>query len=162
MNSNLFDQELLHPKDETDISRLTLDQKKQLDASASPSQTNPIATMQDVNNPKVYVALLTQASTQAPTAAVLKNTIGTIVWTRGTTGTYVGTLTGAFTVDKTIPGVASVVEELGSGNFVQIVQTSANVITIYTGTAATLVGGVLSILADGLLTKYPISISVYQ
>jgi hypothetical protein len=48
-----------------------------------------------------YVALISQSSTSAPTVIELENTIGPIVWTRSSTGTYIGTLTGAFTLDKT-------------------------------------------------------------
>ena len=50
---------------------------------------------------KKYVALMTQTGTAAPTVIVLENTIGDIVWTRDSTGIYEGTLTGAFTLDKT-------------------------------------------------------------
>lgn len=46
--------------------------------------------------PKVYKALLTQTGTSAPTAVVLENTIGNIVWTIEGTGNYLGTLSGAF------------------------------------------------------------------
>lgn len=49
-----------------------------------------------------YVAILTQASTDAPTAVVLENTLGgTVVWTRDSGGVYDGTLVGAFPVAKT-------------------------------------------------------------
>jgi hypothetical protein len=50
---------------------------------------------------KKYVALLTQSGTDAPTAIVLENTIGDIVWTYYSTGEYLGTLANAFTEDKT-------------------------------------------------------------
>ncbi len=51
---------------------------------------------------KKYVALLTQTGTNAPTATVLDNTLGgTLVWSYDGVGTYIGTLTGAFTLDKT-------------------------------------------------------------
>ena len=50
---------------------------------------------------KVYTALLTQSGTSAPTATVLENTIGAIVWTRNGAGEYYGTLSGAFTSNKT-------------------------------------------------------------
>ena len=43
-----------------------------------------------------YIALISQASTAAPTVNVLENTIGEIVWTRAAAGIYYGTLTGAF------------------------------------------------------------------
>jgi hypothetical protein len=48
-----------------------------------------------------YVALITQSGTNDPTVVELENTIGPIIWTRVGTGIYYGTLTGAFTLDKT-------------------------------------------------------------
>lgn len=49
-----------------------------------------------------YVALLSQADTDAPTATVLENTLGgTVVWTRDSAGYYLGTLASAFTISKT-------------------------------------------------------------
>ena len=50
---------------------------------------------------KVYTAILTQTGTSAPTAIVLENTIGSIVWSRTVAGGYFATLTGAFITDKT-------------------------------------------------------------
>jgi hypothetical protein len=50
---------------------------------------------------KKYIALISQSSTSAPTSIELENTIGPIIWTRGTVGIYFGTLAGAFTLDKT-------------------------------------------------------------
>jgi hypothetical protein len=50
---------------------------------------------------KKYIALITQSSTSAPTVIELENTIGPIVWTRSAVGIYFGTLTGAFTSNKT-------------------------------------------------------------
>jgi hypothetical protein len=49
----------------------------------------------------VYTALLTQIGTGAPTAVVLANTIGSIVWTRSSEGYYLATLEGAFPDDRT-------------------------------------------------------------
>lgn len=51
---------------------------------------------------KVYSALLSQSGTSAPTATVLENTIGSLVWSRTSTGYYKATLTGAFTLNKTL------------------------------------------------------------
>lgn len=45
---------------------------------------------------KVYTALLTQKKNNPPTAIVLENTIGDIVWTYNSKGVYRGTLNGAF------------------------------------------------------------------
>jgi hypothetical protein len=54
-----------------------------------------------LRNYQRYIALITQSSTSAPTVIELENTIGPIVWTRSAVGVYNGTLTGAFTLDKT-------------------------------------------------------------
>ena len=76
---------------------------------------NQFVVVRDINHPrqellidsnsltpyKKYVALLTQSGTDAPTAIVLENTIGDIVWTYSSLGEYLGILTNAFTEDKT-------------------------------------------------------------
>lgn len=54
-------------------------------------------------NYKIYTALLTQSGTASPTATVLENTIGDIVFTRDDVGYYIGTLADAFTIGKTLP-----------------------------------------------------------
>jgi hypothetical protein len=52
--------------------------------------------------PKIYTGLISATAGNNPTVTVLgTNEIGSIVWTRTTTGTYTGTLTGAFTSNKT-------------------------------------------------------------
>lgn len=52
--------------------------------------------------PKIYTILLSQSGTSDPTVTVLgTNEVGSIVWTRNSTGIYTGTLTGAFTANKT-------------------------------------------------------------
>jgi len=84
----------------------------------------------------VYTALLNQTSTNAPVATVLKNTLGgTVVWTRTSPGLYVGTLTGAFTANKTwcisINGVGNheVISRIhrANDNQVEIYATDTNV-----------------------------------
>ena len=50
---------------------------------------------------KIYRALLTQTGTNIPTAIVLENTIGNIVWSRPVQGAYMGILIGAFTTNAT-------------------------------------------------------------
>lgn len=57
---------------------------------------------------KVYRALMTQTGTNAPTATIIENTLGgTISWAYTSTGSYTGTLTGAFTANKTLHFVES-------------------------------------------------------
>ena len=52
---------------------------------------------------KIYNAILTQSGNLDPVATVLQNTLGgTVVWTRDSEGLYFGTLTGAFTPNKTL------------------------------------------------------------
>lgn len=50
---------------------------------------------------KQYTALLTQTGTNAPTPTIIKNTIGTITWTRLGAGTYKATATALLTLNKT-------------------------------------------------------------
>jgi len=78
-----------------------------------------------------YVAILTQSGTAAPTATVLENTLGgTVVWTREGVGFYVGTLVGAFVVDKTALYITSS-RALTAGFF--ITRGSADTIEIQSG-----------------------------
>ena len=77
---------------------------------------------------KKYIALITQSSTSAPTVIELENTIGPIVWTRSAVGVYNGTLTGAFTLDKTY----AMVSQLEINSIVLIRRKTANIIEITT------------------------------
>jgi hypothetical protein len=73
--------------------------------SVTPATTPVIASDGTVGErvaPKIYTVLLSQTGTSDPTATVLgTNEIGSIVWTRNSVGNYTGTLTGAFTANKT-------------------------------------------------------------
>lgn len=51
---------------------------------------------------KIYTAIFSHFSTDAPTVEVLENTIGNIVWSRNAEGDFAGTLAGAFPANKTI------------------------------------------------------------
>lgn len=90
---------------------------------------------------QVYTALISQSGTSAPTETELENTLGSnITWARTGAGTYTGTLTGAFTSGKTAL--------FFPGNVMDMVRTSADVITI---TSA----------GDGAITSRAIEIRVY-
>jgi hypothetical protein len=83
---------------------------------------------------KKYVALLTQSSTSVPSATVLENTLGgTLAWTRGGQGEYTGTLSGAFTSNKTI--IFTALNALASGATDPAVAyglySSANAVSLY-------------------------------
>ncbi len=88
---------------------------------------------------KVYIAKLTNlgAGAVAPVATVIKNTIGDIVWTRTGVGSYVGTLAGAFTENKTFVSgqnhvVSTLVGGTGSWPMAQSINSnSADTVSIY-------------------------------
>jgi hypothetical protein len=91
--------------------------------TASPATlSTQLATLGQVRPYKIYVALLTQTGSSAPVATVLENTLGgTVVWTRSTAGVYAGTLSSAFTLNKTFvvtsQSVASYEDQIGASRF---------------------------------------------
>lgn len=111
---------------------------------------------------KVYDARLTQTGTNAPTATVLENTLGgTLVWTRNLAGSYIGTLAGAFTVNKTT---------LTPNGFLYVnssalpadddILAGAELDSVDTVRVKTVLGADSS-GQDGWLTNWPIRILVY-
>jgi hypothetical protein len=105
---------------------------------------------------KVYTALLTQSGTSAPTATVLENNLGgTVVWTRTDIGQYVGTLSGAFTSNKTwlFISYSQNIDILGSGNLYQMVRANANEINLFTAVPGD--------YGDDFLSNQAIEIRVY-
>lgn len=101
----------------------------------------------------VYTALITQSGTSAPTVTVLENTLpaGAIVWAYSAPGIYTGTLTGAFTADKTFLGI----QQNQVDRALVIGRTSADVVTVvtsdYSGTEQ-----------NGSMTQACIEIRVYR
>jgi hypothetical protein len=69
-----------------------------------------------INGVKVYRALMTQTGTNAPVVTVLENSIGAIVWAYDSVGTYLGTLVGAFPINK----VWSIAGQRGGGTEIEI------------------------------------------
>lgn len=111
--------------------------------------------------PKIYRALITQASTSDPTVVELENEIGAIVSARTSAGLYTLTLTGAFTAGKTyirFPGILAFGTNLN--NVASAVWTSADVVTITVGVGS-YTGGTF-VKTDALLTSVPFEILVYQ
>jgi hypothetical protein len=102
---------------------------------------------------KVYTALLTQSGsspTSAPTAIVLENNLsGPIVWSYDTTGFYIGTLTGAFTANKTACTISGIY--MGSS---QAIRKNDNTIHVFTNDT---LGG-----ADNKLEETTLEIKVYN
>ena len=78
---------------------------------------------------KKYIALISQSGIADPTVTVLENTIGDIVWTRLSSGTYTGTLLGAFPSAK----VYALINQLPLGLFLsQIGRLNVDEVIIYT------------------------------
>ena len=100
-----------------------------------------------------YVAVLAQAGTAAPTAAVLKNSLsGSVVLARSSAGVYTLTLSGAFTSAKT--HIQATVDSGATAVLARVARTSANVVTITTATEA-------GVAAD-LVGNLNLSIKVYS
>jgi hypothetical protein len=66
---------------------------------------------------KKYVAMLGQIGTDDPQVIILENTIGDIVWTRQSTGSYRATLVDAFPTNKTWCSAISGANAGNSGYF---------------------------------------------
>jgi len=95
-------------------------------------------------------SILVSVGISAPAVTLLKNALSAaIVWTYSAVGTYIGTLTGAFTENKTVFSHPP----LGNDKAVTLEWTSANVITLKTYETGA--------LKDGLLVKFPLTIKVY-
>lgn len=80
-----------------------------------------------------YTALLTQSGTDAPTAIELVNSIGNIIWTRHTTGSYFGTLTDTFPENKCIFSAPAINWDgaIDSESFAYLSRASNDTITLY-------------------------------
>lgn len=101
----------------------------------------------------VYMGLLTQSGTDAPTVTVLHNSLGgTVVWTRSGVGFYRGTLAGAFDENSTIVG--------GFNNFSFGGQTQTGIFSspdvVYLKSTAS-----DGTVADDMLDKTPVLIYTY-
>ncbi len=113
----------------------------------------------------VYTFLMNQSGTNAPVPTILQNTIGTIVWTRDSAGVFTGTLSGAFTANKTfLPqyGESSLYDvELiygddgtSSGRGVSFMRNDANTVKLFTLAS-------IETFDDDILVNYPLEIRVY-
>lgn len=87
---------------------------------------------------KVYRALLTQSSTDAPVATVLQNDLGAVVWGYTSTGIYTATLVGAFTNATSVFVSNDDLDGIAGAK-----KTSADVVTLTTGTAAATVANAI-------------------
>jgi hypothetical protein len=108
----------------------------------------------DLHNYSEHVTLLSQASTNAPTATVVKNELsGSIVYAYVSPGTYTGTLVGAFTAGKTVIEVGSF--DKAWGDDVKVFRVDADTISIRTGSST-------DYIDNDVITDLPIVIRVYN
>lgn len=125
-------------------------------AGTNTTQIATTAFVQTVVRPyKVYTALLTQSGTAAPTDTVLENTLGgTVVWSRTSAGSYLGTLTGVFTASKTFCTATLGTYLSGGSNSIALTKNSVNDVFLFTnrGTVGT----------DAILNNASIEIRVYN
>ena len=122
-------------------------------AGTNTAQLATTAFVQAASRPyKTWVGIITQSGTSAPTAVVLENNLGgTIVWTRSSTGLYIGTLAGLLTTNKTVgfatltpSRIANKIAAIEASGTMQIATADA------TGTAL-----------DSVLANTPFEIRVY-
>ena len=114
----------------------------------------PLLDLYNTKPYKVYIATLSQASTNAPTATVLENTFtNPLTWTRSSQGSYRLTSLGEFTANKTF---------MMTGQYpdlkVNIQRVNTSILTI---TSSDTSGGV-EFPDDGYLTESAIEIRVYN
>ena len=101
-----------------------------------------------------YIALISQSSTAAPTVIELENTIGPIVWTRSSTGIYIGTLAGVFTLDKTY----TTLSQVATDSIALVYRKTIDTIEINT----TNLHSPIAALHDTHLVKNTLEIRVYE
>ena len=124
------------------------------DTTESPQGTSKKIEVSYLRPYKVYSALLTQVDTDPPTAIVLENTIGNIVWSYIEVGNYKGTLSSAFTTNKTFVFINSL--QSYDVNTAGVTTYNVNEVNVTTGVPD---GGTPT---NGILINTPIEIRVYN
>lgn len=111
-----------------------------------------LSIVADPNETGHYLALLTQSGTDAPVVTVVSNTLGDIVWTYSSEGTYLGTLTGAFLLGKCGYFVQFANPDIG--HWAQIQRANNNACSVATFNAE----GDNTAYANGILSNTPVFI----
>ncbi len=115
-----------------------------------------IISIETSSIPKIYRVLISQSSTNPPTVIVLENTLGNIVWTYSDVGTYIGTLTNAFTLNKTFFYIAPVPNSIDPIAQAVVSRSSGSVVSVITYDDITVPSPF-----DGKLLNTPLEILVY-
>ena len=106
---------------------------------------------------KVYTALLTQSGIANPTAIVLENTIGNIVFTYVSNGVFEGTLSNAFPIGQTVINISQQFSFSGPNFQLSWINDTARTVNKFQ--IRVVQNGAPS---DGLLLNTPIEIRVYN
>jgi hypothetical protein len=101
---------------------------------------------------KEYVAIVSQTGTSAPTASVIANTIGTVVWTYTSTGFYAADTSSLFTSGKTVIFIDNLAS--GASAITQAGWEDVGSCTVSTRTDA-------GALTNGILANASVMIRVY-
>jgi len=105
--------------------------------------------------PKVYRALLTQAGTNAPTAAVLENTLGNITFVYNAVGEYEIQSAALFTNAKTFYTPNSFIDPISADIGISVLRNGASSFGVSSFIWST------SIATNNLLSQFSIEILVY-
>jgi len=112
---------------------------------------------------KVYTALITQTGENAPVATVLENTIGNLIWTRSSAGSYDLTLVGAFPSDDKLFSIITSGMVLHMNLYVVLTRNGPDSITIQSKAIIIDFAGeeVSDIPLDDYLLNFPFEIRIY-
>lgn len=115
-----------------------------------------------LNFMKRYIAILNQAGQSAPVATILENSLGgTVLWTRGSKGEYIGTLAGAFPPAKTT--VICGHGQGGEAGTLTNIELAANSPDYFAVTTRAISSETFEPkLEDNLLVRTTVSICVYE
>lgn len=113
-----------------------------------------VGTVKAIARPyQYYDFLINQNGTDDPVPTIFENTIGEIVWTRTTEGTYLGTLSGVFINDKTWYTPKFSHDPISGKTIIIQPSESTNAIEVRTYLSGT--------LSDSVLVNFPIGIRIY-
>jgi hypothetical protein len=133
--------------------------KISVDGTTITGEGTPASPLSAVSSggPLEYVSYFGVSGTSDPTFTVMKNTIGSIVWTRVNFGTYTGTLAGAFPISKTTIQVTAGYGSTGTPTLYQVTRLSSDEVQIrcvtWNGTSWSLSNGFFG--ADVTIQVYP-------
>jgi len=108
---------------------------------------------------RVYRALLSQSGNTAPTAIVLSNSVGAIVWTRTNAGIYAGTLNGAFPSGKVLILVGAGIADSPYLLHYYLARSSNDTLLFRTVNIDVVAGTM--VLSDDMTTNLSVEIAVY-